>query len=143
MLTSSDTDTIIEHAFAHGAAQKLAPLCVVVLDAGGHMLGMRRDHRASVGRPAIALGKASGCLSLGVGGRTLAKMAADRPRFVDSLTAALPNGCIPVPGGVLIRDDRGSILGAVGVTGDLSEQDEACAIAGIKAAGLMPDVGAA
>ncbi|MEM6831981.1 MAG: heme-binding protein [Pseudomonadota bacterium] len=143
MLTSSQTDTIISQAFAHGVSEGLAPLCVAIIDAGGHLLALRRDHRASIGRPQIALGKAAGCLSLGVGGRTLAKMAADRPRFVDSLSSVLPNGCVPVPGGVLIRDDSGTILGAVGVTGDVSEKDEACAVAGLQAAGLVPDTGAA
>lgn len=143
MLTSTQTDVIIEKAFAYGATENLAPLCVAVIEAGGHLLGLRRDHRASIGRSSIALGKAGGCLSLGVGGRALAKMAADRPRFVDSLASALPGGCIPVPGGVLIKDETGAVLGAVGVTGDLSEKDEACAVAGIEAAGLIADTGAA
>lgn len=141
IITVEHADIIISKAFAKARMLELAPLCVAVVDSGGHLLCLRRDEFAAPGRPQIAIGKASGCLGLGVGGRTLAKMAIGRPSFMASLSSAFPNGCIPVPGGVLVRNDEGILLGAVGVTGDVSEQDEACAIAGIEAANLRADCG--
>lgn len=141
MLTLEQADQIAATTLAEGARNDFNPLCVIVLDAGGTPLVLKRDERASIGRPGIAMGKAAGCLNLGVGGRTLAAMAADRPAFVGSLANAWPGGCIPVPGGVLVRDRSGALLGAVGVTGDLSPNDERCAVAGIEAAGFVADVG--
>ena len=88
------------------------------------------------------MGKAAGCLGMGFGGRELAKRAAAMPMFFNGLQAAFPNGMLPVPGGVLIRGEDGGLLGAVGVTGDTSDNDELCALAGIAAAGLQADTGA-
>ncbi|WP_084419811.1 GlcG/HbpS family heme-binding protein [Henriciella litoralis] len=141
MLTLKQSEIITSTVLQEGRARELAPLCVIVLDAGGHLVNSKREDNSSVGRPQIAMGKASGCIGLGVGGRTLAKMAADRPSFMLSVSGAFVDGCVPVAGGVLIRDEKGAILGAVGVTGDTSDNDEACAIAGISAAGLVADAG--
>jgi uncharacterized protein GlcG (DUF336 family) len=141
-LTLTQASTIVDTALAEGKARGFAPLCVVVLDAGGHALVLKRDDRASISRPEIATGKAAGCLGMGFGGRELAKRAAAVPSFFTALASAFPKGIIPVPGGVLIRDAGGALLGAVGVTGDTSDNDEICAVTGIAAAGLVADTGA-
>ena len=132
---------IVDKALEHGRHLKLKPLTVAVLDAGGHLVALKREDNSSLLRPQIACGKAWGVLGMGFGGRELARRAAAAPAFVSALTAASEGRIIPVPGGVLIRNDAATITGAVGISGDLSEQDEACAGAGIKAAGLVPDTG--
>ena len=133
-LTLDEALTIIKVAMAEGQRLGLKPLTVAVLDAGGHMLAMHRPETMSNLRPQIAAGKASGALSLGVSSRKIGEMAADRPSFVGSLGALAP--IIPVAGGVLVQRD-GVLIGAVGVTGDTSDNDELCALAGISAAGLQ------
>jgi uncharacterized protein GlcG (DUF336 family) len=87
-------------------------------------------------RPQIAIGKASGALSLGVSSRKIAEMAAERPTFIGTLGSIAPHGIVPAAGGVIVIDADGLAVGAVGVTGDLSDNDEICALAGIEAAGL-------
>jgi uncharacterized protein GlcG (DUF336 family) len=141
-LTLNAALTIAQTALAEGKRHGFEPLCVVVLDAGGHTLALLRDERASIYRPEIATAKASGCLGMGFGGRELAKRAAAVPQFFTALASAFPKGMIPFPGGVLIRDTDGTLIGAVGITGDTSDNDELCALAGIAAAGLMADTGA-
>ena len=137
MLTLNQANTICTAALAHGREASFAPLCVVVLDAGGHALAVQRDERASISRPEIATAKAAGCLGMGFGGREITKRAAATPAFFAALNGIFPNGILPVPGGVLIRDAGGRLIGAVGISGDTGEYDEACAIAGIDAAGLF------
>jgi len=141
-LTLEQALTIAQTTLAEGRKRGFAPLCAVVLDKGGHALALLRDERASISRPEIAMGKAAGCLGMGFGGRELAKRAAAVPQFFTALASAFPKGIIPVPGGVLIRDASGALLGAIGVTGDTSDNDEICALAGIAAAGLVGDTGA-
>ena len=131
-LTLAQASSIIDTALAHARKQGFQPLCVVVLDAGGHPLALQREDRASFGRPKIAAAKAAGCLALGFGGREIAKRALAAPAFYGALGAVLPEGLLPVPGGVLIQDG-GTLLGAVGISGDTSDNDEACAVAGIEA----------
>ena len=142
MLSLDQALTIARETLAEGGKLGFAPLCCVVLDPGGHALALLRDERASIYRPEIATGKAAGCLGMGFGGRELAKRAAALPHFFTGLQAVFPKGMIPVPGGVLIRDANGTLLGAVGVSGDTSDNDEICAVAGIAAAGLQADIGA-
>lgn len=142
-LTLAQASIIIDTALTHGRRAGLKPLCVVVLDAGGHMLALKREDAASCGRPHIATAKAAGCLALGFGGREVARRAQERPAFYAALGGVLPQGLLPVTGGVLIRDAAGMLLGAIGVTGDSSDNDEACAVAGINAAALTADTGAA
>jgi len=134
--------TIVDAALAEGRRRKLSPLCVVVLDAGGHAVALKREDHCSISRPQLATAKAAGCLGMGFGGRELARRAQATPGFYASLAAVFPQGIVTVPGGVLIRDASGAILGAVGVTGDTSDNDELCALAGIAAAGLVSDTGA-
>ena len=132
--------TVIAAARAHGRSAGLKPLTVVVLDAGGHVVAAEREDGASIKRFEIAVGKAHGALALGMGSRAIMARAEQQPYFVTAVTAAVGGSLIPVPGGVLVRDGGGALLGAVGVTGDSSDHDEAAAVAGIDAAGLTAQV---
>jgi uncharacterized protein GlcG (DUF336 family) len=135
-ITLETADSVIAAAFAKGSALGLKPLSVAVLDAGGHLIAFKRQDGASTLRPQIAIGKASGALSLGVSSRKIAEMAAERPTFIGTLGSIAPHGIVPAAGGVIVIDADGLAVGAVGVTGDLSDNDEICALAGIEAAGL-------
>lgn len=132
---------IIATALAKAKELGLKPLAVVVLDAGGHVKAFQRQDGASMMRFEIASGKAYGALAVGMGSRTLNAMAETRPHFLEGLSAVSGGRIIAVPGGVLIRDRKGAIIGAVGITGDTSDNDEMAAIAGIEAAGFTPDAG--
>src|ERR1700749_1937076 len=134
-ITLDQANRIIAGALQKCAELKLKPLSVVVLDPGGHLIAFQRQDGASTLRFQIANGKASGALALGVSSRKIGEMAAERPRFVAALGAIAPQGVIPAAGGVIVMGE-GGIVGAVGVTGDTSDNDEACALAGIAAAGL-------
>ena len=127
--------TIVAAALAHRAAAGLKPLCVAVLDAGGHLVAFEREDGVPNRRFDIAHGKAYGAISLGANSRTLGVMAVERPHFIAGATAAIGDALVPVAGGVLVVED-GRIIGAVGVSGDTSDNDEAAAIAGVQAAGL-------
>jgi uncharacterized protein GlcG (DUF336 family) len=141
-LTLEQASIIVDTALAEGMKLNLRPLCVVVLDAGGHTLALKRDHRASISRPEIATAKAAGCLGMGFGGREITKRAQAVPEFFAALNGVFPKGILPVLGGVLIRDAEGGLMGAVGISGDTSDNDELCAVAGILAADLKADTGA-
>lgn len=136
-ITLSQANTIVASALSKGIELGLKPLTVAILCPGGHLIALQRADGASTLRPQIAIGKASGALALGISSRAIAEMAAERPSFVASLGSIAPGGIIPAAGGVIIRNDQGAVLGAVGITGDTSDQDEACALAGITAAGLF------
>jgi len=110
---------------------------VVVLDAGGHVLSVEREDGASNNRFEIAFGKAYGALALGMGSRSLMARAEQQAYFVTSAAAALGGKLIPVPGGVLVKDETGTVIGCVGVSGDSSDNDELAAIAGIECASLV------
>jgi uncharacterized protein GlcG (DUF336 family) len=142
MLTLKQALEIANTALAKGKGAGFAPLSVAVLDSGAHLLAVLRDERASLGRSDIALAKASGCLAMGFGGRELARRAQVVPQLFSALSHSLQGGIVPVPGGVLIRDSTGALLGAVGVSGDTSENDEVCAVTGISAVQLVGDTGA-
>jgi uncharacterized protein GlcG (DUF336 family) len=129
--------TIIGEALAAARAKGFKPLTVVVLDAGGHVVAAEREDGSSNKRFEIASGKAQGALALGMGSRALMARAEQQPYFIAAATAAVGGSLIPVPGGVLVRDTAGTLLGAVGVSGDTSDNDEAGAVAGIEAAGLQ------
>lgn len=135
-LTLDQANALISAALAKGQAMGLKPLSVAVLCPGGHLIAFQRSDGASTLRPQIASGKASGALALGINSRAIADMAADRPSFVASLGPLATGGIIPAAGGVIILDDSGSVIGAVGVTGDSSDNDEICALAGIAAVKL-------
>ena len=140
-LTLDQASTIVDQALAKGREMNLQPVTVVVLDAGGQLKAMKREDRSSLLRPEIAMGKAWGVLGMGFGGREFARRAAANPTFLQALMVASGGRIVPVPGGVLIRDLAGEIVGSVGISGDTSDKDEICAVHGIRAAGLMPDTG--
>ena len=142
MLSLDQALVIARAALEEGGRREFAPLCVAVLDAGAHPLALLRDERASISRPEIAIAKAAGRLGMGFGGREIARRAQTVPHFFAALATIFPRGIVPVAGGVLIRDESGALIGAVGVTGDTSDNDEICGIAGIRAAGLRDDTGA-
>lgn len=143
MSLSLDTcRTLADAALATGREKGMKPLGVVVVDARGAVrLTLVEDGNAPL-RADIAHGKAFGCVAVGVGGRALERMAKERPHFIGALGGLTKDRLTPVPGGVLIRDAAGAILGAVGISGDTSDNDEVCALAGITAVGLKADTGA-
>ena len=127
-------------AGARAAAKEygLKPLTVVVLDAGGHVVSVEREDGSANNRFEIAFGKAYGALALGMGSRSLMARAEQQPYFITSAAAAIGGRLIPVPGGVLVKDEAGTVVGCVGVSGDSSDNDELAAISGIKSASLLP-----
>ena len=127
-------------AGARAAAKEygLKPLTVVVLDAGGHVVSVEREDGSANNRFEIAFGKAYGALALGMGSRSLMARAELQPYFITSAAAAIGGRLIPVPGGVLVKDEAGTVVGCVGVSGDTSDNDELAAISGIKSASLLP-----
>lgn len=140
-VTLVQASTIVDSALTTARGMNLAPLSVAVLDAGGHLVAFKREDRSGILRYEIAFGKAWGALGMGLGSRTLFARAAAAPQFFNALHAASGGRVVTNPGGVLIRDDAGEIAGAVGISGDTSDNDEACAVAGIAAAGLRADPG--
>jgi uncharacterized protein GlcG (DUF336 family) len=140
-LTLAQASTVIDVALKTGRDKKFQPLSVAVLDAGGHLVAFKREDKSGILRFDIAFGKAWGALGMGFGSRTLAERAANTPQFFTMLAAASGGRIVTNPGGVLIRDGEGDIIGAVGISGDTADNDEICAIAGIEAAGLKADPG--
>jgi len=140
-LNLTKANLIVDRSLKKGRELGLAPLTVAVLDAGGHLKVLKREDGSSLLRPQIAMGKAWGVLGMGFGGRELARRAAKMPAFFNALSDLCEGKMVPVPGGVIIRDVSGEILGSVGISGDASEKDEICAVHGIQAAGLTPDTG--
>jgi uncharacterized protein GlcG (DUF336 family) len=141
-LTLAKAQKIVKAALAHADEKSFKPLAVVVLDGRGVVRAAISQDGVSLMRFDIAFGKAYGALGAGVGSRALNKMALDRPHFMNGFVAASGGRCVPVPGGVLICDSKGETVGAVGISGDTSDNDEAAALAGITAAGLTGDGGA-
>lgn len=136
-ITLDQANTCIAAALGKGQELGLKPLSVAVVDAGGHMIAFQRQDGASFGRMQIAQGKAAGALALGVSSRKVGDMAMERPWFVGALAASAPHAVIPAAGGIIIVDQSGEVIGAVGVTGDTSDNDEIAALAGLAAAGLQ------
>jgi uncharacterized protein GlcG (DUF336 family) len=135
-ITLEQANTFIGAVLAEGKAKSLKPLGVAVVDAGGHLIAFQRQDGAPSIRPLVAQSKAAGALSMGVSSRRIAEMAVERPTFIASLAAIAPHGITPAAGGVIVVGDDGHPIGAVGVTGDTSDNDEAAALVGIAAAGL-------
>ncbi|MHB1781442.1 MAG: GlcG/HbpS family heme-binding protein [Acidimicrobiales bacterium] len=133
--------TVISAALEEARAHRMLPLSVVVLDAGGHVKAFEREDGAAILRFEIAHGKAYGALGLGLGSRALMARAEQQPSFVAAANGAFGGALVPVPGGVLVRTSTGDLVGAVGVSGDSSDNDERAAVAGIVAAGLVPETG--
>ena len=137
-ITLDQANSLISAAFAKGAALSLKPLSVAVLDPGGHLIAFQRQDGASFARLQIAQGKAAGALALGVSSRKVGDMAVERPWFIDAFAASAPHPVIPAAGGIVLVDGAGDPIGAIGVTGDTSDNDEACALAAAAAVGLTP-----
>lgn len=135
-LKLAQASTIIDAAIAQARKQNLAPLAIAVLDAGGHLIAFKREDGAGIVRFDIAYGKAWGALGMGFGTRELAERAAKNPTFVATLAAVSQGRMVPSPGGVLIASPDKEVIGAVGISGDIGDKDEICAIAGIQATGL-------
>ncbi len=139
-LSLIDARKILDAALDYIIAQKFKPMAVGVIDARGALVAYAAQDGTSLKRGDIALGKANGAIALGMGSRALMKRAETQAYFIDAATAAIGGSLIPVPGGVLIKKD-GMVVGAIGISGDTSDNDEAAAMAGIKAAGYDADPG--
>ncbi len=138
-ITLEQASIILETTLAKGRELDFMPLTVAVLDSGGHLVAFKREDGSAILRPQVAMGKAWGALAMGMSTRLLRDRLSDRPTFMNALSEASGGRLIPVPGGVLIRDQQGQVIGAVGVSGDTSDKDELVAIFGVEAAGLTPD----
>jgi uncharacterized protein GlcG (DUF336 family) len=140
-LTLDIARKILDAALAKVVEKKLKPMSITVLDARGCVKASLAQDGTSLMRNEIAYGKAYGALSLGIGSRAIFQRAQEQPYFVDAISTMTKGAMIPVPGGVLILDTSGALLGAIGISGDTSDNDEICAIAGIEAAGLKANAG--
>jgi len=134
-LTLSAANRILEGAVQKAADLQALPLTISVVDAGGHIKALWRQDGASALRPKVATAKALTAINLGVSSRKVGEMAAERPTFVGAVSTLAEGNIIPAAGGILILDGD-EVIGAVGITGDTSDRDEQCAIAGVEAAGL-------
>jgi uncharacterized protein GlcG (DUF336 family) len=134
-MTLAIATTIVDAALAAGREKGFMPLTVAVLDAGGHLVALKREDGSGILRFDIAFGKAWGALGMGFGSRELFNRTQANPTFMAALSTVSGGRLVPVPSGVLILSG-GAVIGAVGISGDNSDNDEACALAGIAAAGL-------
>jgi uncharacterized protein GlcG (DUF336 family) len=135
-LTLDKANVIADQTLAKARDAKYRPMCVAVLDEGGHLKVLKREDAASILRPDIAIGKAWGAVGMGESSRSLSERLKERPAFLGALSVMSQGKVVPVAGGVLIMDGA-EIVGAVGVSGGTAEEDETCAIEGIKAAGFV------
>ncbi len=142
-LTLKVAVNLVSEAINAGRGINAAPLTIAVLDAGGHLIALQREDGASLLRPDIAIGKAWGAIALGKGSRLLAQDAQQRPAFFYSVYSKGQGSVVPAPGGVLIRNQAGEVLGAIGISGDLSDVDEQVAIRAVEALDLRADGGVA
>jgi uncharacterized protein GlcG (DUF336 family) len=141
MITLDQASRIVDGALADARTSNLAPMTVAVLDARGCVVALKMEDGSSLLRPRIASGKAWSALGMGFGTRNLQSRADELPAFFGALADLADGRVLPVPGGVLIRDRDGSIVGACGASGDVADNDEACVVAGIQTAGLAADPG--
>lgn len=140
-LTLTQAQLITATARDYARKAGLKPLAIAVLDARGAMKSFLAEDGTSLKRGEVAHGKAYGAVALGLGSRSIFKRAREQDFFVAAVSHVVGGALVPVPGGVLIRDSQGALVGAVGISGDTSDNDEAAASAGIRAAGLVPDPG--
>lgn len=140
-ISLAKANRMISAGFARGRELGLRPLGIAVLDAGGHPIAFQKQDGASMLRFEIAAGKAYAALAMGLGSRAVGKIAAERPHFFVGVSGVSGGRIVPVPGGVLVKSKSGEILGAVGVTGDSSDNDEAAGIAAVEVAGFVADGG--
>lgn len=138
-LSLQEALTITQGAFNAGVKENSKPLTVAILDSGGKLISLQRQDGASMMRPEIASAKAWGALAMGCSSRKLAADAEQRPAFMTAVTALADGNVLPVAGGILIKNSAEELLGAIGISGDLSELDELCAIRGVQSANLLTD----
>src|ERR1044071_516557 len=138
-LSLEKASIIVDRALVRAREAKYRPMCVAVLDDGGCVKALKREDGASIVRPNIAIGKAWGAVGMGESSRALSDRLKDRPAFLGALSDMSGGKVVPVAGGVLIMDAN-EIIGSVGVSGGTADEDEACALAGIKPAGLTAKV---
>lgn len=136
-ITLDQANTVIAGALSKRSELGIKPLAVAVLDAGGHLIAFQRQDGVSTGRLQVACGKAGGALFLGMSSAKLGEAAVQRPSFIAALAPLAPLGLVPAAGGVIVVDDEGLAIGAVGISGDTADNDEACALAGIASVGLQ------
>lgn len=136
-LTLRKARSIIKAALAKGREMELKPLAVAVLDAGGHLKAAEREDGTSAGRAQVAEAKAYGAVMLGMTGTALRDRAANDPTFIQAVNGLYGGRLVPVPGGILVHDSKGALLGAVGVSGDTSDNDALAGMAGVEASGLV------
>ncbi len=139
-LTLDQTNRLIAGTLDEAARLGLPPIAVAVLDSGGHLKAMQRQDGVSFLRADICQAKAWGALAMGTDTCHLAKryaQDAQQQGFLLALNAMSTGRIIPLAGGVLVSNDEGETLGAVGVSGAASEDDEACALAGIRGIDLQ------
>jgi uncharacterized protein GlcG (DUF336 family) len=141
-VTLEAAHTIVARALAHARDSDIPPMTVAALDAAGQLVAFAREDGSSLLRERIAWAKAAGALNMGAGSRSLAARAEAHPAFINLVVALTAGELVPVAGGVLVRDHNDDVIGAVGVSGHLADDDEACALRGIAAAGLRADPGA-
>jgi uncharacterized protein GlcG (DUF336 family) len=139
MITLAQADAIATATLARGREIGAAALTVAVLDAGGHLVSFRREDGSGILRPEIACAKAYGALGMGFSSREVARRAEQQPVFIGALASVADGRLAPAAGGILVRSGDGAVIGAVGVSGDVSDVDEDCALAGVRAAGLQTD----
>jgi uncharacterized protein GlcG (DUF336 family) len=140
-ITLAKANSIVDAAIRKRQDSKLAPMTVAVLDPGGHLVALKREDGSGILRVELACGKAYGALGMGFGSREIGERAQKQQMFYTALFAASQGRAVPAPGGVLIRDAGGDVIGAVGISGDTGDNDEICAVAGIEAAGLKGQTG--
>jgi uncharacterized protein GlcG (DUF336 family) len=140
-ISLTQASAVVDAALARGAELGLAPLTVAVLDPGGHLVALKRADGSGILRAEVATAKAWGVLAMGWPARELVQRAERNPQFFAALGVLAGGRMLPAAGGVPIRDGAGRLLGAVGISGDTSDNDEACAVAAVQAAGLVPWLG--
>jgi uncharacterized protein GlcG (DUF336 family) len=139
MTTLAQAEELASATLAHGRSVAAAPLTVAVLDAGGHLVVLKREDGSGILRPQIAVAKAWGALGMGFSSRELGRRAENQPIFFGALASVADGRLAPAAGGVLVRTADGAVIGAVGVSGDVSDVDEDCALAGVRAVGLRSE----
>src|SRR5260370_35458717 len=143
MISLSDASRVVDHALQTGRDRKLPPWTIAVLDARGFSVSFKMEDGSSLLREQIARAKAWSALGMCMGTRTLMSRAAHHPSFFVALSSLAEGSMVPVPGGVLIRLQNGTVVGAGGVGGDIPDKDETCAVAGILSVDLVADPGTA
>ena len=139
-LSLNQANQIITGALVKARELNLKPVSVIVLDARASLVAAQSEDGVSIMRPQIAHGKANGAIQLGMGSRALMNRAEQQAYFISAMNGLAGGDLVPVPGGCLVMDGD-NLIGAVGISGDTSDNDEAAVVAGIESAGLTAVTG--